>query len=209
MSHASAAAPDGSRPIKNSKDEAFARESVALDSIHRGYEAAGFRRPRGNAERKARQPHVAARIEFLRMEAAKLAGVSLGRVLLEQSRIAYANMIDYLAVEDGQPRLDLSRLNREQAAAIAEFTVDTHVEHDGPGDKEGIVVTRTRFKLHDKVGALRDLKKHLGGDAPTKHAMTDAEGHDLPPAPVLSPHEAARHLAYALFNLPESEKASS
>lgn len=176
MSHDSAPAVNGSRPLKNSKDEAFAREAVALDSIHRGYEAAGFKRPRGNAERKARQPNVAARIEFLRMEAAKLAGVSLGRVLLEQSRIAYANMIDYMAITNGQPVVDLAGLTREQAAAIAEFTVDTHVERDGPDDKEGFVVTRTKFKLHDKVGALRDLKKHLGGDAPTKIAPTTPDG---------------------------------
>lgn len=172
---------DGAKPLKNGKDEMFCRESVALDSIHKGYEAAGFKRPRGNADRKARQPNVSKRLEFLRMEAAKLAGVSLGRVLIEQARIAYANMLDYVSVDKaGQPYIDLSDMTREQAAAIAEISVDTHVEPPEKEDDPGLVVTRTRFKLHDKVAVLRDLKKHLGGDAPAKVTFTDQDGRPVP-----------------------------
>jgi hypothetical protein len=160
---------DGSRPLKNGKDEAFCRESIALDSIHKGYEAAGFKRARGNADRKARQPNVAKRLEFLGMEAAKLAGVSLARVLIEQARLAYSNMDDFVEIsEAGLPVLNLAPLkalpDHERRALLAAVKTVKYTDN-GP-----------TFELHDKPGALRDLKKHVGGDAPSKVALTDAEG---------------------------------
>lgn len=164
---------DGSRPLKNGKDEAFCRESIALDSIHKGYEAAGFKRARGNADRKARQPNVFKRLEFLRMEAAKLAGVSLGRVLLEQARLAYSNMDDFVRISDsGLPVLDLTPLkaltDAERRTLMAAVKTVRYTEN-GP-----------TFELHDKPAVLRDLKKHVGGDAPSKVAFTDAEGRPVP-----------------------------
>lgn len=170
--------PAGSRPLKNGKDEAFCRESIALDSIHKGYEAAGFKRARGNADRKARQPNVAVRLEFLRMEAAKLAGVSLGRVLIEQARLAYSNMDDFTRISDGGlPVLDLTPLkampDHERRALMAAVKSVKYTEY-GPA-----------FELHDKPGVLRDLKKHVGGDAPSKVALTDADGTPVPAVPII------------------------
>jgi len=169
VSHIEIAAGNGAIPLKKSKEEAFARLSVALDSIHKAYEEAGFKRARGNADRKARQPNIAARIEYLQMEAAKLAGVALGRVLMEMARVAYANMDDFVSIDNsGYPHLDLTGIKslseEDRRSRMAAVKSVSYTEH-GP-----------KFELHDKCGALRDLKKHLGGDAPTKIAHTTPDG---------------------------------
>ena len=58
-------------------------------------------------------------------------------ILTELARIAFANMLDYLRVgDDGHVEVDLSRLNRDKAAAIQEVVVDY--------DAEPRTTTRTR-----------------------------------------------------------------
>jgi phage terminase small subunit len=82
-------------------------------------------------------------------------------VLTELAKLAFANMADYIEIgADGQPRLDLSALTRDQAAAIHEVVVETRTEerHLGPP----VIITKTRFKLADKRGPLVDLGRHLG-----------------------------------------------
>ncbi len=74
-------------------------------------------------------------------------------------------MLDYIAVGDnGAARVDLSKLSREQAAAISEITVEEFTERTGEDDKGKPTfenVRRTKFKLSDKRGALVDLGRHL------------------------------------------------
>src|SRR5262249_28053524 len=70
------------------------------------------------------------------------------------------NMDDYMTVgSDGDPFVDLSKLTREQAAAISEVTVEDF--KDGRGE-EARDVRRVKFKLLDKRAALVDIGKHLG-----------------------------------------------
>ena len=85
--------------------------------------------------------------------------VTAERVIRELALIGFSNMLDYLKPDnEGSASIDLSAMDRDQAAALSEFTVDTM---KGEGD-ETKVVTRTRFKLHAKHGALDLLGKHLG-----------------------------------------------
>jgi hypothetical protein len=82
-------------------------------------------------------------------------------VLSELAKLAFANMADYIEIgADGQPRLDLSALTRDQAAAIHEVVVETRIvqRDDGPP----VIVSKAKFKLADKRAALVDLGKHLG-----------------------------------------------
>ena len=91
---------------------------------------------------------------------AKLA-ITKEAVLGELAKLSFSNMLDYMKIgPDGDPRLDFSRLTRDQAAAIHELVVETRTEtrEEGPP----AVIVKTRFKLADKRGPLVDLGKHLG-----------------------------------------------
>jgi hypothetical protein len=89
--------------------------------------------------------------------AAKLPQLSAESVLGELMRLGFANMHDYLDFKEGTPRVDLSRLTRDQACAIAEVNVTTRQERGKDAE-----VTQVRFKLADKRQALVELGKHLG-----------------------------------------------
>lgn len=81
------------------------------------------------------------------------------RVLLELASMGYANMQDYVTINDkGEPQTNFSKITRKQFAAVQEITVD---ETGGSGDGERKAVQRTRFKLADKSRALELIGKHL------------------------------------------------
>lgn len=82
------------------------------------------------------------------------------KVLRELALMGFANMYDYMQVQpDGTARVDLSKLTREQAAAIQEITVDDVGGGSGDGKREA--VRRTRLKLLDKIRALEHIGRHL------------------------------------------------
>lgn len=86
-------------------------------------------------------------------------GVTVERTVQELAAIGYADMRDYLKFDDnGQVLVDWSGMSEMASKAIAEITQDEFVE--GRGDTARIV-RRTKFKLHDKGGALSDLARHL------------------------------------------------
>lgn len=86
-------------------------------------------------------------------------------VLGELKLLAQANMMDYIdTLENGGARVNLSKLTRDQAAAIGEITVEEYTERSGE-DPDGKPiyenVKRTKFKLSEKRGALELLGRHL------------------------------------------------
>jgi len=99
-----------------------------------------------------------ARIAELQAQAAQGAVMAAQEVLEELTRIARANMRDYLRVgPDGDPVLDWSGLTRDQAAALIEVTVEDFLDGRAEDARE---VRRTRFKLASKIDALQLLGKH-------------------------------------------------
>ena len=85
--------------------------------------------------------------------------VTAERIVGELAKLGFANMADFMKSNDsGDPYLDFSGLTRDQAAALAEVTVEDFV--DGRSDKRE--VRRVKFKLCDKRAALVDLGRHLG-----------------------------------------------
>lgn len=107
-----------------------------------------------------RKPEVVSAIAERQNKLAETYEVTRERIIAELAKIGFANMQDYMRVgSDGDPYLDFSALTRDQAAALAEVTVEDF--KDGRGD-DARDVRRVKFKLHDKRGALVDLGKHLG-----------------------------------------------
>lgn len=150
--------------------ELFAQGLAKGLSAIAAYTEAGYKPDGGNAARLQQNDKIVQRVaeilalrektERLALERAieKLA-ITKERVLEELAKIGFANMQDYMRTDhNGDPVLDFSALTRDQAAALAEVTVEkTKLGAGTVGD-----VTRIKFKLHDKKGALVDIGKHLG-----------------------------------------------
>jgi len=117
------------------------------------------------AHKNLRKPNVKAYLEDKLAEIEKRYEISLNRVISEMARIGLSNTQDYID-EDGA--VDLSKLSRDQAAAIQEITVEEYTEPDWDdldhqGKPKQRNIKRTKIKLYDKKGALKDLGVHLGG----------------------------------------------
>lgn len=105
------------------------------------------------------KPNIRAYLDQKLSEIEKKYEMNLETCISGLSRIATANMMDYIN-NDGT--VDLSVLDHDQAAAIQEITVETYEERTGRGD-ETETVKRVKLKLYDKRSALLDLGKHFGG----------------------------------------------
>ncbi len=97
-------------------------------------------------------------------------------VIRELAKIGFANMLDYITIgKDGDAYVDLSKLTREQAAAIGEITVEDFI--DGRGE-DARAVRKIKFKLADKRGALVDLGRHFALFT-DNHRLAGADGKPL------------------------------
>jgi phage terminase small subunit len=150
--------------LSNAKHEAVAQAYIADPAKvgWRAYKSVYPQSSRRAAEtafgRLMKDKAFAARVEDLQAEAAEGAVATAREVLEELTRIALVNMLDYMKVgPNGDPVLDFSSLTRNQGAVLHEVAVDTYVEGRGDDARE---VKRVRFKLCDKLGALRDLGRH-------------------------------------------------
>lgn len=105
-------------------------------------------------------PAVKAYIEKRRAKLAAKTEITQEKVLAELAKLAFANQLDYMTVQDdGLAHVDLSKMTRDQAAAIQELTVDEYVEGKGEDARE---VRKVKLKLADKRAALVDVGKTLG-----------------------------------------------
>jgi len=159
--------------LSNARHERFAQELAKGKTQVEAHVLAGYKRNDSNAAQLAANPAIVARVTEINGKAAEKVGVSIQRVLDELSKIGFANMQDYMrSTEAGDPYLDFSQLTPEQAAALAEVTVEDF--KDGRGE-EARDVRRVKFKLHDKRAALVDIGKHLG-------MFIERHEHDVTPA---------------------------
>jgi len=182
--------------LKNVKRELFAQEIAKGSTITDAYATAGYKPDDGNASKMASHPEVQARVQEITGKAAEKAGVTVERILAELAKLGFSNMLDYVAINDaGDPQVDLSKLTRDQAAAMAEVTINTRVEKGGE-DKPDAELKSVKFKLADKRAALIDLGKHLG----MWKERVEHSGPNGGPIQTmdLSPTESARRIAFAL-----------
>jgi phage terminase small subunit len=143
------------------KQELFVSEYlVDLNAAQAAVRAGYSRRDARNAGyRNLRRLEIRAAID--KAQAPRLAKLALDAdaVLAELTRIARANLLDYMRFDkDGTPIVDLSRLDRETAAPLSEVVVEEFLAAR-PGRP---AVRRLRFRLHDKLAALDKLARHFG-----------------------------------------------
>ena len=146
---------------RNSRHDTFCREYIIDLNGTRAAIAAGYAKKSAKvtASKLLTNANLQAWLTELMKEKADKLDLSAEKVLSELSRMAFSNLLDYGTVtDDGGFVIDLATLNREQAAAIHEITVDEYMEGRGEGAR---VVKRIRFKLASKIDALELLGKHL------------------------------------------------
>lgn len=154
-----------SRIPKEMRRDIFVAEFIKDFDPERAGRAIGYREgysARGAATAMLRDPVVQQAIAARVDEVAKRHEISLGNVLEELARVAFANMGDYTRPgADGSREVALDDLTRDQLAAVSEVTTEIYVEGKGDFARE---VKRTRFRLHPKQPALEALYKHLTGE---------------------------------------------
>ena len=136
------------------KQQRFVEEYLCDLNATKAAERAGYSRRTANEQGARLLAKVSVRneIDNAIAERSKRTQHSADAVIDELSKLAYANILDYITVsESGDVVVDLSRITREQASAIQEITVDES-RRDRP--------RRTRLKLADKRSALELLGKH-------------------------------------------------
>lgn len=181
--------------LKNAKHERFAQELAKGKSAAEAYVLAGYAANDGNAIRLKGNERVRDRVTEILSTAAERAEITVERVLTELGKIGFANMADYMKVgADGDPYLDFSALTREQAAALAEVTVEDF--RDGRGE-DARDVRRVKFKLSDKRAALVDIGKHLGMFA-ERHELTGRNGGPIETRDTAGITDVARMIAFIL-----------
>jgi phage terminase small subunit len=153
-------------PTKTAEKRAlFVREYLIDRNGTRAAIAAGFAKGSAAvaASRLLRNAHVQEELAKLARAACDRLEVTLDRVLQETAKLAYADMGDYIAVDErGNARLDLAKMKPHQTAAIQEITEDSWTEGKG---EDAQTVRRVKLKLTgSKQAALEMLRKHLTGD---------------------------------------------
>lgn len=145
--------------------EAFCHEYLTDLSPGKAYERAGYKGRKDysskNAQRLMSDPKIIMRIQELIEQRARTTDVTAERVILELGRIAFSDLRNYMAWNEyGATWKGSGSLSDDAAAAIAEIYETERDMEDG-----GTYRTK-RFKLHDKMAALRELAKHTGISGP-------------------------------------------
>lgn len=178
----------GALPLKNRRHEVLARERAAGATHAKAWEVAGFNPGSKNASRTFARAHIQARVEYLRAEFTRMAGLSLVALQARLLRIADADAASIVVQdENDRPRLrNLTDLPGDTRAAIAEVKVDA----------DGGVTVRTTSAA-DRIHAIDSLIKTIGGFVDRVEA-TGKNGGPVEIAPALLPRHIVNSVAELL-----------
>ena len=145
------------------RQEIFAREYVIDLNGTRAAIAAGYSEKGADVRASQLLDNVKVRriIDQLHSKRASKLELTAEKLDEETARLAFANMGDYVRVdEDGKPSgINLENITRDQWAAVHEIREDTT---GGTGDGERKQILRTTLKLTDKTKNLELLYRRLG-----------------------------------------------
>lgn len=146
----------------NARQERFAQEYVVDCNATQAARRAGYSAKTANEQGSRLLAKASVQESIAKAQAKRAAKLEITAddIAKELRLLGFSNMQDYMrSSEEGDPYLDFSGLTREQAAALAEVTVEDFI--DGRGE-DARNVRRVKFKLTDKRAALVDLAKLLG-----------------------------------------------
>jgi phage terminase small subunit len=107
-----------------------------------------------------KEPAIKAAVDKAIQARANRLEITADMVLQELAKIGFASMGNYLRItEDGDPMIDMSDCTPEQLSVLAEATVEDFKEGRGENARD---VRKVKIKLHDKLGALTQIGRHLG-----------------------------------------------
>jgi phage terminase small subunit len=148
-------------PLANAKHEAVALayiadpEKIGWRAYSKVYPKSSRRTAENCFSRLMKNDEFSARVAELAEQAAHGAVMSAQEALEELTRLARANMQDYVGPDDVV--VPIQSLTRDQAAAVQERTVEHYAEGSGDGARE---VKKVKFRLADKLRALELIGKH-------------------------------------------------
>jgi len=162
--------------LRNTRWEKFAQQIAKGMSIVDSYQVAGYAAKTYSASatlgsRLFKKVEIQERVDELRRAGATRAEISVERVLRELAGIGFANMSEFVRIDDnGHPQVDLSTLTPHQAAAISETRTECvlpGVLKDGkkagdPDCWQSPPEYKIMIKLHPKIPALVKLGEHVG-----------------------------------------------
>lgn len=107
------------------------------------------------------RPEVLEYIKRRMEERAQKYEVTADRVVNEMAKIAFFSLGDAIveAGDDGTVSIDVTKLSKDQRAALAEFTIEEYTE--GRGEAR-LGVRKVKLKPFDKKAALDSLMRYLG-----------------------------------------------
>jgi phage terminase small subunit len=150
------------------KQEMFCREYIIDGNATRAAIAAGYSEKTAYSigEENLKKPEIMQFIEKLRAPIIKKLDISAERILEEYAKMAFANLHDFLGVnedgtiqaKEGLPFADFTGVTKDQMAGLdgLEIIMLPPVEEDGPNP------IKVKMKLADKKGALDVLAKRAG-----------------------------------------------
>lgn len=145
------------------KQAAFVEEYLVDFNATRAAIRAGYSEKTAEAIgfENLRKPKISAAIDAAREERSERTRVTADMVVEELARIGFSNMKRFASWgPDGGGLRSSGELKDEEAACVSEVVVNKTVTTDKWGEISE--TTNARFKLHDKLGALNSLGKHLG-----------------------------------------------
>lgn len=136
---------------------------VSLNNGAAAARKAGYSHERAGtaASELLNMPVIQQAIADRRAELAERYRITPERILDEYAKIAFANIEDFTSRNGDNDDLfcDFTGADYEHMAAVSEITTEVYTEGRGEDAER---VKRTRFKLHDKKGALDSIAKITG-----------------------------------------------
>ncbi len=157
--------PDYSKPLKTAKHERFCQEYIVDNNAAQAAIRAGYSEIRADSRgsKLAVIGSIKGRLAHLQSKLSEVSGVTAEMLMDELKKIGFSNIDNYLRIDDEGNVLgrDFDSIENHKLAAIESIKQTINITTNKEGDREYETRNFT-FKLHDKLGAIEKMGKHIG-----------------------------------------------